>query len=165
MPDESFLQRWSRRKAQALRDEAPAPEPQPQEAPPAPPAVVAQAEAAPADVAPPAAPLENPPPTLDDVARLTPDADFSSFVARGVDPLVRRGALKKLFADPHFHAMDGLDVYIDDYTKPSPVSDAMLASLGHARSVLRHLAADAPDDASEIAPDDTTTTKPEDETS
>ena len=76
-------------------------------------------------------------PTLDDAAQLTADSDFSAFVARGVDAAVRRTALKKLFADPHFNAMDGLDVYIGDYTQPSPMSDAMLASLAHARQVLR----------------------------
>ena len=79
---------------------------------------------------------------MDDVAQLTSDSDFSAFVARGVDAAVRRTALKKLFADPHFNAMDGLDVYIDDYTKPSPVTEAMLASLEHAKQVF-HSAVDA----------------------
>jgi hypothetical protein len=87
-----------------------------------------------------------PRPTLDDVARLTGDSDFSAFVARGVDAAVRRTALKKLFADPHFNTMDRLDVYIDDYTKPSPVSEAMLASLEHAKQLFRR-AVDADDDA------------------
>jgi hypothetical protein len=81
---------------------------------------------------------------MDDVAQLTGDSDFSAFVARGVDAAVRRTALKKLFADPHFNAMDGLDVYIDDYTKPSPVTEAMLASLEHAKQVF-HRAVDAVD--------------------
>ncbi|WP_322399920.1 DUF3306 domain-containing protein [Massilia luteola] len=87
-------------------------------------------------------------PTLDDVARLTGDSDFSAFVARGVDAAVRRTALKKLFADPHFNTMDRLDVYIDDYTKPSPVSEAMLASLAHAKQMFRRAvdAAGADDD-------------------
>jgi hypothetical protein len=133
MAEEGFLRRWARRKTEsrvadgALPDEPPhegvlAPRPQPTEA------AVLQPDAP-----------ARPPPSMDDVARLTPDADFSAFVARGVDPAVRRGALKKLFADPHFHAMDGLDVYIDDYTKPSPVSAAMLASLTHAKRVLQPL--------------------------
>ncbi len=60
--------------------------------------------------------------TLDDVARLTPSADFSRFVARSVDPAVRNAALKKLFADPRFNVMDGLDTYIADYGKPDPDS-------------------------------------------
>jgi hypothetical protein len=74
-------------------------------------------------------------PTLDDVARLEPDSDFSAFVSKGVDKTVQRMAMKKLFADPHFNVMDGLDIYIDDYNKSDPVPAAMLASLQHAKSV------------------------------
>ena len=29
--------------------------------------------------------------------------------------------MKKLFSDPHFNVMDGLDTYIDDYGKPDPI--------------------------------------------
>ena len=35
-------------------------------------------------------------------------------------------ALKKLFSDPHFNVMDGLDTYIDDYGKPDPLPPVML---------------------------------------
>ncbi|HEY8608047.1 MAG TPA: DUF3306 domain-containing protein [Noviherbaspirillum sp.] len=77
-----------------------------------------------------------PAPGMQDVRRLRFDSDFSRFVAKGVDPGVRRAALKTLFSDPHFHAMDGLDIYIDDYTRPSPVSPEMLAALAHARTTL-----------------------------
>jgi hypothetical protein len=73
---------------------------------------------------------EAPPPlTLDDVARLTPESDFSSFVARGVPADVRNAAVKKLFTDPHYNVMDGLDIYIDDYSKPSPLSAAEMAKM------------------------------------
>ena len=82
---------------------------------------------------------------MEDVATLDKDADFSAFVARGVDQAVRRSALKKLFADPHFNVMDRLDVYIDDYTKPSPMSEAMLASLEHAKSVFMKMVEDEPE--------------------
>src|SRR5690606_11050295 len=70
-----------------------------------------------------------PPPTLDDVARLTPQDDFRRFVAPEVSNEVRNAAVKKLFADPHFNVMDGLDVYIDDYSQPSPLSKAELAMM------------------------------------
>jgi hypothetical protein len=46
---------------------------------------------------------------------------------------VRNAALKKLFADPHFNLMDGLDVYIDDYSKPDPLPPEMLAQLASAK--------------------------------
>ena len=81
-----------------------------------------------------------PPPTLEDVALLTPDSDFTPFVARGVDEQIRRSAMKKLFADPRFNVMDGLDVYIEDYNKYTPIPAAMLAALNHARSLLDPLA-------------------------
>lgn len=74
-------------------------------------------------------------PTLDDVARLTAESDYSPFMARGINPSVRRAALKTLFSDPHFHAIDGLDVYIGDYTRHVPVTPAMLAALQHVRTM------------------------------
>ena len=142
MPEEGFLKRWSRLKATGGETETPVrPAPSAPAAAPAPAPIPVQAEA----------PLQDRPlPTLDDAARLTPDADFSSFVGKDVDKSVQRLALKKLFADPHFHVMDGLDMYMDDYNKPSPVSAAMLAALDHARSALRYPDAEKP--AAEAAP-------------
>lgn len=82
-------------------------------------------------------------PTMDDVARLTPESDYSAFVARGVDAAVRRSALKKLFSDPHFNAIDRLDVYMDDYTRASPLAEGMLESLQHSKSLFARAAEDA----------------------
>ena len=73
-----------------------------------------------------------PPPTLEDVQSLTPESDFSRFAASDVAPEVKNAAMKKLFADPHFNVMDGLDVYIDDYTQPDPLPEGMLQSLASA---------------------------------
>jgi hypothetical protein len=67
--------------------------------------------------------------TLDDVKQLTQDSDFKPFVARDVGPEVRNAAMKKLFADPHFNVMDGLDIYIDDYSKADPISESMLRQM------------------------------------
>lgn len=78
---------------------------------------------------------------MDDVEKLTPQSDFAAFVKRGVDDNVKRSALKKLFTDPHFNVMDGLDIYIDDYSKPDPIPPAMLAALNHAKDLLNPLAA------------------------
>jgi Protein of unknown function (DUF3306) len=56
-----------------------------------------------------------PPPTLDDVERLTPESDYSAFTAPAVDARVRNEALRKLFhSDPHFQRSDGLDVGVDE---------------------------------------------------
>jgi len=64
---------------------------------------------------------------------LTIDSDYSPFMQPGVDDAVKRGALKKLFADPRFNVMDGLDVYIDDYSKPDPIDAAIVRTLVQAR--------------------------------
>jgi len=66
-----------------------------------------------------------PAPTLADVDPLTPASDFSRFVARDVAPAVRNAAVKKLFTDPHFNVMDGLDIYIDDYSLSDPLPEAL----------------------------------------
>ena len=61
----------------------------------------------------PQAPL--PAPTLDDVAKLTPDSDYSVYTAPATDPRVRNEALRKLFhSDPHFQQGDGLDVALHE---------------------------------------------------
>lgn len=126
--DDSFFSRWSRRKAQ-VRSGEPVAEPVPAApavvAAVAVPAAVPEASDPPVVEAAPAPPL----PTLEDTQALTPASDFSRFVAKGVSPEVRNAAVKKLFADPHFNVMDGLDIYIDDYSKPSPLSAADMAKM------------------------------------
>ncbi len=71
--------------------------------------------------------------TLADAQALTPDSDFRPFVAGHVAPDVKNAAFKKLFADPHFNVMDGLDVYIDDYSKPSPLPPSVLRQMASAK--------------------------------
>ncbi len=148
-----FLSRWSRRKRQVREGVAP-PEPVPASPPAAlPPAAVALPTTAPAASAAPA--VEPPPaPTLADVATLTHDSDYTRFVAPGVDSGVKNAALKKLFSDPHFNVMDGLDTYIDDYGKPDPLPEGMLRQM--AQSQVLGLFADEPAEGvppSEPAPD------------
>jgi hypothetical protein len=130
---DNFFSRWSRRKVQVRSGEPlPAEPPAPTVAPVAKQvAIVPVVAPTEAEVAVPTeVPQENQPAlTLDDVARLTPDSDFSSFVAKGVPANVRNAAVKKLFTDPHFNVMDGLDIYIDDYSKPSPLSMADMAKM------------------------------------
>lgn len=130
---DGFLGRWSRRK---LDVEAGKPVPaEPLPSPAAPPAPVASVAQSAEPVAPPAAEPKPAPPTLEDVAQLTPASDFSRFASSEVAPEVKNAAMKKLFADPHFNVMDGLDVYIDDYGLPDPIPAAMLRSLVSAESL------------------------------
>ena len=149
--NEDFLSRWSRRKAQARRgDDVPEPA-EPKSTVPAvtrldadvaePAQVVPGHEYLPGAAAMPATPSADEtvarnagePLTLADVAKLTHDSDFSRFVAGGVDPDVKNAALKKLFSDPHFNSMDGLDVYIDDYGVPSPLPQHLLMKMAQAK--------------------------------
>ena len=131
--DEGFLSRWSRRKAQ-LRSGVEV-EPAPAAAP-----VVATPPTPTLPVAPPAADAEPPPvaeapplPTMDDVAALTRESDYARFVMPGVGDDVKSAAMKKLFSDPHFNVMDGLDTYIDDYNKPDPIPLAMLRQMNQSK--------------------------------
>jgi hypothetical protein len=128
MADEtSFLHRWSRRKHEAARETQAAAEP-------APPAAVAAAAAAPA-------PVETPP--LPPVESLTFDSDFTPFLSAKVEETVKRAAMRKLFSDPRFNVMDGLDIYIDDYSKPDPMPEGFLDKLADVYKTLEEKAAEA----------------------
>lgn len=108
---EPFLARWSRVKREAQ--------------------VEADAQAgAPRETA------QEPPPQLPPVEKLGFDSDYTGFFHPKVTDETRRAALKRLFSDPHFNVMDGLDVYIDDYSKPSPLPAEMLAGLKQAQRIL-----------------------------
>ena len=128
-----FLSRWARRKEQvrsgvAVPREAPRAEPVP---------VVAVTAAAPSEALPEIAAMPAaeaaPLPSLQDVAALTRDSDYARFVAPGVSSDVRNAAVKKLFTDPHYNIMDGLDTYIDDYGKPDPLPLSMLRQLNQSK--------------------------------
>ncbi len=137
-----FLSRWARRKAD-VRQGKPLDEP----ALVAKPVPIAGAGAAPAppgsaEPAPAVAPScatgaagqpETKALSLDDARQLTQDSDFKPFMAGNVGPEVRNAAMKKLFADPHFNVMDGLDIYIDDYSKSDPIPESMLRQMSSAK--------------------------------
>ena len=72
-------------------------------------------------------------PTLEDVLKLTQDSDFSAYVKPGIDPEVQKAAMQKLFSDPRYNIMDGLDIYIDDYSKPDPIPLEMLKRMNQSQ--------------------------------
>jgi Protein of unknown function (DUF3306) len=76
------------------------------------------------------------PPELPPLDSLTFESDFKAFMHSKVEQAVKRAALKKLFADPRFNVMDGLDTYIDDYTKSEPISQELLARIEQVREQL-----------------------------
>jgi len=116
---EKFLSRWSRLKRE-VKEQSPDQESQPGSQP-----LVSR-------VADPDTPL----PQLPPVDQLTLESDYRDFFHPKVDEKVRLAALKKLFSDPHFNVMDGLDTYIDDYSKPDPLPAAMLATLRQAQKII-----------------------------
>ncbi|HYS51614.1 MAG TPA: DUF3306 domain-containing protein [Burkholderiales bacterium] len=120
---EPFLSRWSRRKLDSAKDPA-APLPVVRE-PKTPPAAVPAAARPPAET-------ELPP--VDTLKGLA--SEYKDFLRPGVDEKLRQSALKKLFHDPHFNVMDGLDTYIDDYSKPDPIPDEMLKALKQANRMI-----------------------------
>ncbi len=114
----SFLSRWSRRKSTNSIEDVAQPNPDATNTK----LVVKLEESANAEAA--------QTPTMDDVEKIDKTAaDFSAFMQGDVDPTVQRAAMKKLFSDPHFNVMDGLDIYIDDYSKPDPISPEILSQL------------------------------------
>lgn len=72
---------------------------------------------------------------LPPIESLTIESDFAPFMRPGVDEHVRRSALRKLLRDPRFNVMDGLDVYIGDYSTPDPIEPASARALAQARYV------------------------------
>lgn len=96
------------------------------------PEISAAASDSPAD----AQPVVKPLPTQADVEGLTAESDYSAFLVQGVDEGVKRSAMKKLFALPQFNIMDGLDIFVGDYSQPDPLPPGMLEALTHTRNAL-----------------------------
>lgn len=113
------LSRWSRRKREAsLASSAEA------EAATSP--IASAAPSVPAAATSTGAPAASELPSVDSLGF---DADFTAFLRPEVDEKLKRAALKQLFRDPRFNLMDGLDVYIDDYTKADPIAPDVLQGL------------------------------------
>lgn len=125
---ETFFTRWTRLKKEAREQPAEKPQPKPEAVDP-----------------------KAPPPELPSLDKLTFDSDFRGFFHPKVNEDMRRAALKKLFSDPHFNVMDGLDVYIDDYSKSEPIPAAMLAQLKQAQKILAWAREDTEKTAAEAA--------------
>ena len=111
-PGEEFLSRWSRRKQQAREQPV---------------------EQAPVAVTP---ANQETAPVLPPVEGLNMDSDFRGFLNPKVDESLRRAALNKLFHEPHFNVMDGLDTYIDDYSISDPIPEAMLKTMKQAQDII-----------------------------
>ena len=127
MAENNFLSRWSRKKAGLTEETASTPSAAPIAKVTTPTPVSKNEDRELTKSSPDQDQTKPPPPTLDDVEKIgVKSPDFSAFMRPDVDPLVQQAALKKMFSDPHFNVMDGLDIYIDDYTKSDPIPLDML---------------------------------------
>lgn len=143
------LKRWSQRKLDSARTSPPAPAAAvPQAAPPRnAPTDVPAADPKTIDVRagmptadPQTSDLRVGAPTADaqplpPVESLTIDSDFTRFLGPKIDESLKRRALKQLFRDPRFNVMDGLDVYIDDYSQPDPIAADVVREMVQGRYI------------------------------
>ena len=131
-PDESFLQRFHRRKMEARQKGL-------QEIP----------DHAGDDVATVAADDEiepDPEPTDADMPpleSLTADSDYRGFMSSKVSESLRRAALKKLFLSAQFNVIDELDDYAEDFTTFQALGDLVTADMRHQIEVQARKSAEA----------------------
>jgi hypothetical protein len=85
---------------------------------------------------------EQSPVPLPSLDSLTFESDFKAFMHAKVEEGVKRAALKKLFADPRFNVMDGLDTYIGDYTRSDTIPADMFERMARKREKLFNAAAE-----------------------
>jgi len=122
-PNETFLERFHRRKTAAR---------QVTESPQAPPAdaaeaalVLPQAESEPEPI---------PDPTDADMPpleTLTADSDYRGFLSPKVSESLRRAALRRLFHGSAFNVIDELDDYAEDFTTFEALGDIVTADMRH----------------------------------
>ena len=124
-PEPFSLKRWSQRKRDAARGVATDP------VPAAATGVPAATDVVESNAAPPVEAVPLPP-----VESLTFESDFSAFMQPKVAEDMKRAALRKLFSDPSFNVMDGLDIYVGDYTQADPMPAGMLEKLSAAYAML-----------------------------
>lgn len=71
-----------------------------------------------------------------------PLEDLSALFRPDVSRDARQQALRGLFMTAHYREMDGLDVYVGDYSKPELLTAEVLEKIDHARALLNR---DAPE--------------------
>mgnify|MGYP006201165619 FL=1 len=139
---ENFLSRWSKRKLEVraqekLAEEAPAIQGKASVS-----AVNVESEnrahelvKADSQVQPvpdPALPL----PTEADLLAVKQGGDIKAFMVDKVSTELKNKAFKALFSRPEFNVMDGLDIYIDDYNKFTPLSKEDIGKMTLSKQLL-----------------------------
>lgn len=139
---DNFLSRWSRRKIEVRTQEkeglpvAQVAEPSLAQLPAQQPAGNLannpSALAAPVYSAAPELPL----PTELDLKAVEQGGDIKAFLVDKVAPELKNKAFKALFSRPEFNVMDGLDIYIDDYNKFTPLSQEDIGKMSLSKQLL-----------------------------
>lgn len=139
---DSFFSRWSRRKLEVRTQEkeglpvAQVAEPSLAQLPAQQPAGnlanSPSALAVPVDSAAPELPL----PTELDLKAVEQGGDIKAFLVDKVSPELKNKAFKALFSRPEFNVMDGLDIYIDDYNKFTPLSQDDIGKMSLSKQLL-----------------------------
>lgn len=134
---ENFLSRWSKRKLEVRERERLAENlPQQEDA-------LADAEAVnnqglvEVDNAPPSpVEVDLPVPTEADLRAVEQGGDIKAFLVDKVSKDLKNKAFKALFSRPEFNVMDGLDIYIDDYNKFTPLSKEDIEKMTFSKQLL-----------------------------
>ncbi|MFN7507443.1 MAG: DUF3306 domain-containing protein [Limnobacter sp.] len=141
---ENFLSRWSKRKHEVRAQEKLAEQPTPPQ--PKLPTVgmdavpvattTGIAEAQQSMRAQPAPEPQLPLPTEADLLAVQQGGDIKAFMAEKVSTELKNKAFKALFSRPEFNVMDGLDIYIDDYNKFTPLSKEDIGKMTLSKQLL-----------------------------
>lgn len=130
---ENFLSRWSKRKLQVREQEKLAEATGTdlnvnalQETPAGKDRLVVETPAEP----------ELPLPTEADLQAVEQGGDIKAFMVDKVSKELKNKAFKALFSRPEFNVMDGLDIYIDDYNKFTPLSKEDIGKMTLSKQLL-----------------------------
>ena len=72
---------------------------------------------------------------LPDVASLNAESDYTGFLDKDVDQQLRKIALRTLFKQTQFNAVDDLDVYYEDFADFEPLGDIVTHDMRHMMEV------------------------------
>jgi len=79
---------------------------------------------------------ELPLPTEADLQAVEKGGDIKASWSNKVSAELKNKAFKALFSRPEFNVMDGLDIYIDDYNKFTPLSQEDIAKMALSKQLL-----------------------------
>ena len=80
--------------------------------------------------------VDIPLPTEADLTKVEQGGDIKAFMVDKVSAELKNKAFKALFSRPEFNVMDGLDIYIDDYSKFTPLSQEDIGKMTLSKQLL-----------------------------